>query len=78
MSYTTSPLTANSYSEMCKTYKNKFKDATFAICNYAIGDIDATLRIRQDLTNDDPYVVKLLCERDAALDRKMELNRKGV
>ena len=78
MSYTTSPLTTNSYSELCKTYKNKFKDATFEICNYAIVDIDATLKIRPDLSINDPYVVKLMCERDAALDRKMVLNRKVV
>lgn len=60
MSYTTSPITPNSYSEMCKTFKNKFKDATLQVCNYAIVDIDETLKIRSDLPLNDPYIVKLM------------------
>lgn len=77
MAYTTSPLTDNSYSAMCATFKNKFKNASIDTCNSAIFDIDETLRIRKDLPNTDPYIVKLFAERDACLDRKMELNRKS-
>lgn len=65
------------YSEMSALYKNKFKDATYTECENAIRDIDETLVIHKDKDVKDPYVVKLLCERDAVLDRKMMINRKS-
>jgi hypothetical protein len=48
------------------------------MCDYAISDIDTTLKLRTDKNMNDHYVQKLFCERDAALDRKMVLNRKPV
>lgn len=59
-----------SYSDMSKLYKNKFKDASISVCNYAIKDIDETLALHKDKDTSHPYVAKLFCERDAAIDRK--------
>lgn len=66
------------YSELSKLYKIKFSTYTLAMCDYAIADIDVTLKLHTDKSMDDHYVEKLFCERDAALDRKMVLNRKNV
>ena len=63
------------YSEMSKMYKNKFAKATVAACEYAIRDIDATLKCHLDKDVKDPYVAKLFCERDAAIDRKWFLTK---
>ena len=59
-----------SYSEQQKLFKNKFKDYTIAQCNFAINDIDETLSIwkHDDMTN--PYVLKLVLEREEAINRK--------
>lgn len=63
------------YSLMNKMFQHKFKYATIEVCDYAIKDIDETLKLHTDKDTKDPYVEKLFCERDAALDRKMMLNR---
>lgn len=65
------------YSEMTKLYANKFKTATLEQCNFAIRDIDQTLALYQRGVGD-PYVEKLLCERDAAIDRKMTLQKEAT
>ena len=66
------------YSELAKLYKTKFSSATIQQCDFAISDIDQTLKLYPGCDTSHPYVEKLFCERDAALDRKMVLNRKRV
>lgn len=64
------------YSEMSTLYKNKFAKSTYTECEFAIKDIDETLKLHPSYPPS-PYVTKLLCERDAALDRKMIIDRKS-
>ena len=63
------------YSEMCRMYRTKFAQSNLSECNYAIKDIDATLKHYPGETTDHPYVAKLFAERDAVLDRKMKLSK---
>lgn len=64
-----------SYSDMSKLFKNKFKDASISVCNFAIKDIDETLALHRDKDTSDSYIMKLFCERDAAIDRKYFLQK---
>jgi phosphatidate phosphatase PAH1 len=61
---------------LANLYKIKFQHATITECDYAIRDIDATLKlyIHEDISHH--YVAKLYAERDAILERKMVLSRK--
>jgi len=61
------------YSEMVSLYKNKFSKATVNQCNFAIKDIDETLKLHMDKDTSHPYVAKLFVERDAAIARKFNL-----
>jgi len=63
------------YSELAKSFKNKFSEYGIVECNAAIKDIDETLKINAYKDMSDPYIIKLFCERDAALDRKMVLQK---
>jgi hypothetical protein len=62
-----------SYSEMSTMYKNKFENASKIQCDFAIKDIDETLALHRDKGIDNPYIAKLFCERDAAIDRKYSI-----
>lgn len=64
---------SQSYSDMQKLYRAKFKNATLAECEAAIRDIDETLKLHRDKSTSHPYVAKLFCERDEAIDRKFKL-----
>lgn len=64
-----------SYSDMSAMFRNKFKNAPISICNHAITDIDETLVLFKGRPMSDPYVAKLWCERDAAIDRKYYLQK---
>ena len=64
------------YSIMSEMYRHKFSKATIYQCEYAIRDIDDTLKLHRDKDTSHPYVAKLFCERDAALDRKFFLKSK--
>jgi len=64
---------SQSYSDMQKLYRNKFKSATATECENAIRDIDETLKLHRDKDTSHPYVAKLFCERDEAVDRKHKL-----
>ena len=62
-----------SYRDMMNTYEYKFSTYSLYQVDRAIRDIDATLSLYRDRPTSDPYVAKLFCERDAALDRKFAL-----
>lgn len=66
---------SQSYSDMQKMYRNKFKDVTIAQCEFAIRDIDETLKLHRDKDTSHPYIAKLFCERDEAIDRKFKLQK---
>ena len=66
---------SQSYSDMQKLYRNKFKDVTIDQCEFAIRDIDATLKLHRDRDTSHPYIAKLFCERDEAIDRKFKLQK---
>jgi hypothetical protein len=63
------------YSQKVEIANNKFRNHTISQCDYAINDIHETLKLHPV---DSDYSIKLLCELDAARDRKNKLgaNRK--
>ena len=63
------------YTEMRQMMQTRHKKSTLETIAYVIGDIDATLKLHMDKPINDPYVAKLLCERDACLDRKATINK---
>ena len=67
--------TTLSYADMSKLSKTKFSKYTVYQCNYAIKDIDETLALHKDKDMTDSYIIKLFCERDAAIDRKYFLQK---
>jgi hypothetical protein len=60
------------YTEVREIANRKFSNHTSFQCDYAINDIHETLKLHP-IESD--YSIKLLCELDAARDRKLKLSK---
>ena len=63
------------YNTWHDTFTHKVKEYDFYTCRRALIDCHDTLKLRRDMSTDDPYYIKLWAEIDALRERQLKLSR---